>query len=75
MNSRWIILMLGTVLAGAAQAAPGDKTDLVRDLAARVGPIIGSAFACQSIERPRVQTIADSIARPTSAENTPADRP
>jgi branched-chain amino acid transport system substrate-binding protein len=62
MNSRWIILMLGTVLAGAAQAAPGDKTDLVRDLAARVGPIIGSAFACQSIERPRVQTIADKFA-------------
>jgi branched-chain amino acid transport system substrate-binding protein len=62
MNSRWIILMLGTLLAGTAQAAPGDKTDLVRDLAARVGPIIGSAFACQSIERPRVQTIADKFA-------------
>jgi ABC-type branched-subunit amino acid transport system substrate-binding protein len=62
MNSRWIILILGTLLSGAAQAAPGDKTDLVRDLAARVGPIIGSAFACQSIERPRVQTIADKFA-------------
>jgi branched-chain amino acid transport system substrate-binding protein len=62
MNSRWIIFMLGTLLAGTAEAAPGDKTDLVRDLAARVGPIIGSAFACQSIERPRVQTIADKFA-------------
>ena len=49
MNSRWIILMLGTVLAGAAQAAPGDKTDLVRDLAARVGPIIGSSLALTSL--------------------------
>jgi branched-chain amino acid transport system substrate-binding protein len=62
MNYRWIILMLGTLLAGAAEAAPGDKTDLVRDLAVRVGPIIGSAFACQSIQRPRVQTIADKFA-------------
>jgi branched-chain amino acid transport system substrate-binding protein len=62
MTTRFNIFLLTVLLAGAAQAAPSDKNDLVRDLADRIGPIIGSALACQSIERPRVQTIVDKFA-------------
>jgi branched-chain amino acid transport system substrate-binding protein len=61
VNPRWTIFLISTVLASASDAASGDKTDLVRDLAVRVGPIIGSAFACQSIQRARVQIIADKF--------------
>ena len=46
----------------AAEAAPGDKADLVRDLAGRVGPVIGSALACPEIARPRVQSIVEKFA-------------
>jgi ABC-type branched-subunit amino acid transport system substrate-binding protein len=49
------------LLAGAAEAAPGDKTDVVRDLAGRVGPIVGSALACRDIARPRIQLIVDKF--------------
>jgi ABC-type branched-subunit amino acid transport system substrate-binding protein len=49
------------VLANAAEAAPGDKTNLVRDLAGRVGPVIGSALACPDIARPRIQLIVDKF--------------
>jgi branched-chain amino acid transport system substrate-binding protein len=62
MTTRFIIFLLTGLLAGVAQAAPGGTSDLVRDLVVRVGPIIGSAFACQSIERLRVQSIADRFA-------------
>jgi ABC-type branched-subunit amino acid transport system substrate-binding protein len=48
-------------LATAAGAAPGDNASVVRDLAGRVGPIIGSALACRDIARPRVQFIADKF--------------
>ena len=33
----------------------------MRDLASRVGPIIGSALACQNVARPRVQVIIDKF--------------
>jgi branched-chain amino acid transport system substrate-binding protein len=62
MTTRLITFLLTVLLAGVARAAPGDGSDLIRDLAVRVGPIIGSAFACQSIQRPRVQIIADKFA-------------
>ena len=38
----WMLLLMGTLLAGAADAAPGNA-EIVRDLASRVGPIVGSA--------------------------------
>ena len=50
MTSYRITLLVGAVLfgiAGSAQAA-GDIT-IVRDLASRVGPVIGSAQACRDI--------------------------
>jgi hypothetical protein len=49
------------LLAGAAEAAPGDKTDIVRDLAGRVGPMVGSALACRDIARPPIQVIVDKF--------------
>jgi ABC-type branched-subunit amino acid transport system substrate-binding protein len=55
-------ILFGVLLASAAGAAPGDKTDVVRDLAGRVGPIIGSALACPDIARPRIQVIVDKFA-------------
>jgi ABC-type branched-subunit amino acid transport system substrate-binding protein len=62
MTARLTILLFGTLLAGTAGAAAGDKTDVVRDLAGRVGPIVGSASACRDIARPRVQLISDKFA-------------
>jgi branched-chain amino acid transport system substrate-binding protein len=55
---RWTVILLGTLMAGAANAAP---VDVVRDLAGRVGPIIGSALACTDIARPRIQTVVDKF--------------
>jgi branched-chain amino acid transport system substrate-binding protein len=60
MTSRWIALLTGVLLAGAASAA-GNR-DVVRDLAGRVGPVVGSALACTDIARPRIQTIVDKFA-------------
>src|SRR5467141_4390861 len=62
MTSHRIALLVGAVLfgiAGSAQAA-GD-IDIVRDLAGRVGPVIGSAQACRDIARPRIQAIVDKF--------------
>jgi hypothetical protein len=53
-----MVLFIGTLLAGAADAAPGNA-EIVRDLASRVGPIVGSALACPDIARSRIQTISD----------------
>src|ERR1700674_3545312 len=61
MTMRWMTAVLGALLAGAGGAAAGDKTDVVRDLAGRVGPIVGSALACRDIARPRIQAIVDKF--------------
>jgi hypothetical protein len=60
VNLRWTILLASALLAGAAQAAP-DRTDIVRDLAGRVGPMVGSALARRDIARPRIQVIIDKF--------------
>src|SRR6202035_5471792 len=62
MNPRWMTILFGALLASVAGAAPGDNMNVVRDLAGRVGPIIGSALACRDIARPRIQVIADKFA-------------
>src|ERR1700674_1493234 len=62
MTARLTILLFSALLAGIASAAAGDKTDVVRGLAGRVGPIIGSALACRDIARPRIQAIVDKFA-------------
>jgi ABC-type branched-subunit amino acid transport system substrate-binding protein len=61
MTARLTILLFSALLAGTAGVAAGDKTDVVRDLAGRVGPIIGSASACRDIARPRIQAIVDKF--------------
>ena len=80
MNPRWVILLGGVLLASGASAAPGDNLSVVRDLSSRVGPIIGSALACQNITRPRVQVIIDKFqavireASPSEAERADVAR-
>jgi hypothetical protein len=55
------LFLFSALLAGTAGAAAGDKTDVVRDLAGCVGPIVGSASACRDIARPRIQAIVDKF--------------
>jgi ABC-type branched-subunit amino acid transport system substrate-binding protein len=61
MNTRWTIFFLScALLTGAGGAAAGNQ-DVVRNLAGRVGPVIGSALACRDIARPRIQLIVDKF--------------
>src|SRR6516165_1430095 len=60
-TSRCAMAFLIASLAGAAGAVPGDNAGIVRELASRVGPIVGSALACHSIAQPRIQMIADKF--------------
>lgn len=59
---RWTSFLLSAFFITAAEAAPGDKMELVRDLAGRVGPVIGSVLACPDIARPRIQSIIEKFA-------------
>ena len=61
LRSHGISVLLGVLLTTAVAAAAGDNTAIVRDLASRVGPVIGSALACPDIARPRVQVITDKF--------------
>ena len=61
LNPGWAIILCGSLLANSASAAPGDNLNVVRDLAGRIGPIIGSALACPNIARSRVQVIIDKF--------------
>src|SRR6202140_924381 len=75
MIQRWIAVLFGAVLASAASAA-GNNTDVVRDLAGGIGPIVGSALACTDIARPRIQAIVDKFAgviRETSSNEAERD--
>src|SRR6201995_4997229 len=61
-SARCAIALSCMLMAGAAGAAtPGDNSSGVRDLASRVGPIVGSALACPDINHPRIQAIADKF--------------
>jgi ABC-type branched-subunit amino acid transport system substrate-binding protein len=67
MTSRWIafalrVVFVGVALAGSAGAAPADKVDVVRDLAGRIGPVVGAALACPDIARPRIRVIVNKFA-------------
>jgi branched-chain amino acid transport system substrate-binding protein len=59
MSFRLSMFLVGTLLA--TEASAGGSTDVVRDLASRIGPIIGSAQVCRDIERARVQVIVDKF--------------
>jgi ABC-type branched-subunit amino acid transport system substrate-binding protein len=65
--------LAGILFANSSQGAPGD---VVRDLAGRVGPIIGSALACPDIAQGRIQTIADkfrAVIRQTASSDAERD--
>jgi ABC-type branched-subunit amino acid transport system substrate-binding protein len=61
MTHRYIAAIATVLFASAAVAAPGGNTDVVRDLAVRIGPVLGSSLACTDIARPRIQTIVDKF--------------
>ena len=68
-----IIITVGVLLASSASAAPGDKVGVVRDLAGRVGSIVGSALVCKDIARPRIQSVVDkftAVIREASSNET-----
>ena len=72
-SSPSMLLVIAFLLAGTTNALAASNTDVVRDLAGRVGPIVGSALACRDIARPRIQTIIDKFAaviREASASET-----
>jgi len=54
-------LLVGILLATPAGAAPGDKIDMLRDLAGRVGAVLGSGLTCKDIAKSRVQTVVDKF--------------
>jgi branched-chain amino acid transport system substrate-binding protein len=56
-----IALCAMLLMSPAMAAAPGDNASVVRDLAGRVGPILGSALACQDIPQTRIQAVADKF--------------
>jgi branched-chain amino acid transport system substrate-binding protein len=61
-RSRWAIAFCALLLAGsAANAAPSEHAHAVRDLAGKVGPILGAALVCQDIAQSRIQTVADKF--------------
>ena len=59
--TRWTVFFVSGLLVGATGASAGDRTDVVRELAGRVGPVIGSALACPDIARSRIQAIIDKF--------------
>jgi hypothetical protein len=61
MRIRWTMFLAAALLASPANAARDCSTDVVRDLAVRVGPIVGGALACREIVRSRLQVIVDKF--------------
>src|SRR6266705_3116641 len=57
MRTRWIMFLVGALLAPPASASPDGSTDVVRDLAVRVGPVVGGALARRDIVRSRLQIV------------------
>jgi len=60
MSIRLSVFLAAALLTSPASAA-GNSVYVVRDLASRIGPIIGSAQVCRDIERSRVQVIVDKF--------------
>src|ERR1700761_3355262 len=59
--ARSAVALCAVLLMGSAAAAPGDNVIVVRDLASRIGPILGSALACPDIPQGRIQAVADKF--------------
>src|SRR5262245_4173144 len=54
-------VLFGLLLASSVSTASADNLSIVRDLAGRVGPVVGSAQACPNIARSRVELVADKF--------------
>jgi hypothetical protein len=68
-----VAALAGILFTGPSYGAPGD---VVRDLAGRVGPIIGAALACPDIAQGRIQGIADkfrAVIRQTASSDAERD--
>jgi branched-chain amino acid transport system substrate-binding protein len=72
VNLRWTILLFSALFAGAAEAAPGDKTDIVRDLAGQLldrniadgrSAVTSGQKDCRLAER-QLADLEQSVARP-----------
>jgi branched-chain amino acid transport system substrate-binding protein len=53
--------VLFAALLASTGTASADNLGIVRDLASRVGPIVGSALACPTVARSRIQLIVDKF--------------
>jgi branched-chain amino acid transport system substrate-binding protein len=74
LNSCWTPVLFGALLASASTAS-ADSLSVVRDLASRVGPVIGSAQACPNVTSSRVDLIFDKFqAVIREASNDDAER-
>jgi len=64
MRSR-IVFLVGALLASPASAASNRidvvRCDVVRDLAGRVGPIVGAASSCRDIACARLRRVVDKF--------------
>ncbi|WP_316237178.1 ABC transporter substrate-binding protein [Bradyrhizobium sp. SZCCHNR1015] len=60
-HARVAAILLASLVAGEAVAAPGESVSVARQLGSRVGPIIGAALACRDIARPRIQAIIEKF--------------
>ena len=61
MTVRWSALIIGSLFGAPSSFAFAAAPDVVRDLAGRVGPIVGQASACPDIAQGRVQSIVDKF--------------
>jgi ABC-type branched-subunit amino acid transport system substrate-binding protein len=76
MAARWSSLLIATLLTAPSSLALAVPIDTVRDLAGRIGPIVGSASACRDIARPRIQVIIEkfqTVIREASTINADRD--
>ncbi|CCD93477.1 putative ABC-type branched-chain amino acid transport system, periplasmic component [Bradyrhizobium sp. ORS 375] len=76
MTVRWCALLLGICSILPTSSAFAISPDVVRDLASRVGPVVGQAATCREIAQGRVQTIIDQfseVIRQASSSNTERD--
>ncbi len=60
MRTGWTGFSICVLLAFPASAA-SNRADVVRDLASRIGPVVGAALACRDISRSRPQVIVDKL--------------
>ncbi|MGJ4948848.1 ABC transporter substrate-binding protein [Bradyrhizobium sp. HKCCYLS20291] len=61
MTVHWSALIIGSLFAAPLSSALAAAPDVVRDLAGRVGPIVGQASTCPDITQGRVQNIVEKF--------------